>query len=433
MTDGRGLQSLFRQDLDRALVTSYLVGAVLPVLVLAVAYLLAAPAASSAEGLDAARIAGLAAGTALLSLSGFFAMRRLARRAVTQRDADNARLARLLATARTLATSEHTEEIAAATADSALALCGADAAFVLERDAKRGDEFALVGSAGASAGAIYGELEHELADLAAGALEQRTAAHMSFDRATTDGRLARGTAVVVPVRAESARIAVAVVRVGESAALFDGAALDALDTLCGIGGVATDNADLRYTQRNFFAHVTDLLVTALDAHVDRRDGHAPHVAELAHRVGRELGFDDEALRRLHFAALLHDVGMLKIARDHQRDPAWFRKHSLYGARMLSRIRVWREAAPIVLAHHEHFDGSGYPNGLVADAIPIESRVILVVDAFDAMTRDDTHRRARPVPEALQELRDGMGGQFDPAVVRAFLDLAQRGEIDLAAR
>jgi len=431
MVSARRLESFLGQDLDRALLTSYFVGAVLPLVVLAVAFHLVSSASGTPEDLDAGRIAALSAAAALLSLSGFFAMRRLARRAIAQRDADNDRLARLLATARTLAASEHAEEIGAAACDCALALSGAEAAFVLERDAKDDDAFALVAAAGANTAAVHGELEEELADLAREALAQRAAAHLSFDRTAPDGSPRRGFAVVVPVRSSAAAMTIAIVRTGDRARMFDRAALDALDTLAGIGGVAFDNADLLLTQRNFFAHVTDLLVTALDAHVDRRDGHAPRVAELAHRVGRELGFDESRLRKLHFAALLHDLGMLKIEREHQRDPAHFRKHPMFGARMLSRIRVWRDASPIVLAHHEHVDGSGYPHGLIGDAIPLEARVILVVDAFDAMTRDDTHRRARPIPEALQELRDGMGGQFDPSVVRAFLDLAQRGEIDLA--
>ena len=100
-----------------------------------------------------------------------------------------------------------------------------------------------------------------------------------------------------------------------------------------------------------------------------------------------------------------------------------------GARMLTPIRRWKDAAPIVLHHHEHYDGSGYPMGLVGDAIPLESRIILVADAFDAMTRDEAHRRGRPLPEALEELRSGMGAQFDPDVVNVFLDLQQRGELD----
>ena len=122
--------------------------------------------------------------------------------------------------------------------------------------------------------------------------------------------------------------------------------------------------------------------------------------------------------------------MTTWVRSPQRDPAHFQKHPLAGARMLTPIRRWKDAAPIVLHHHEHYDGSGYPFGLVGDAIPLESRIILVADAFDAMTRDDSNRRGRPLPEALEELRSGMGTQFDPDVVSAFLDLHQRGELDI---
>jgi putative nucleotidyltransferase with HDIG domain len=176
--------------------------------------------------------------------------------------------------------------------------------------------------------------------------------------------------------------------------------------------------------------VTELVVAALDAHVDRRHDHATRVARLANRMGRELGLDETRLQNLHFASLLHDLGMLKIPRSHQRDPAHYQKHPAIGHRMLSRIRLWRQVAPIVLHHHERFDGGGYPEGLAAEAIPFESRIVTVVDAFDAMTRDDDDRPAKTFEEALADLRQNAGTQFDPQVVAAFEGLASRGEIEL---
>ncbi len=96
--------------------------------------------------------------------------------------------------------------------------------------------------------------------------------------------------------------------------------------------------------------------------------------------------------------------------------------------MLAGIRLWHEIAPIVLYHHEWFDGQGYPEGLVGDAIPLEARIIAVADAYDAMIRDDVQHVGMSIEEAVEELRDCAGKQFDPKVVVAFASLAERSEI-----
>lgn len=417
-------ESMFQQKIDRSLFASYVFGAVMPLVVLAwLVHTYALPALSE-EGLDTATVIGVLCGAGGLVLSGFFATRQIAANALAQMNADNEGLSELLATARTLSKSEHPEDVTATAARCALALANGDAAFVVGREK---EETQLLASVGPEADACAGALLEELGDLAASACGEQRAATLSFDR-PSGVDAARATAIAVPIPSESTPCAIVALRTSAGARLFSDRDTDALATLAGIGAVALDNADMQHTQRNFFAHVTDMLVMALDAHVDRRSGHATRVAELANRVARELELDEDTVRRMHFGALLHDLGMLKVAPEHQRIPSHFRKHPAIGARMISRIRMWRDAAPIVLHHHEHYDGSGYPNGLVGEDIPIESRIVLVVDAFDAMTRDDDHRPARPVAEALQELRDGMGTQFDPRVVRAFLEIVQRGEV-----
>jgi HD-GYP domain-containing protein (c-di-GMP phosphodiesterase class II) len=96
--------------------------------------------------------------------------------------------------------------------------------------------------------------------------------------------------------------------------------------------------------------------------------------------------------------------------------------------MLGRIQLWEPVAPIVLNHHEWHDGTGYPEGLAGDAIPIESRVISVCDAFDSMTSDTSYKVAMPEEAAIEELRAGAGTQFDPRIVEAFVGLLERGEL-----
>jgi HD-GYP domain-containing protein (c-di-GMP phosphodiesterase class II) len=188
------------------------------------------------------------------------------------------------------------------------------------------------------------------------------------------------------------------------------------------------NADLRDTQRNFFSHMTDILVSALDAHLEYHHGHGTRVAQYANRVGRSLKLDDHRLQNLHFASLLHDVGMLKIDKSAHQNEKARAKHAELGYRMLARIRLWEEVAPIVHSHHEWYDGTGYPEGLAGDDISLESRIISVCESFDSMISDTSYKVAMPVEAAVEEIRSCSGTQFDPVVGAAFLDLLEQGLI-----
>ena len=202
----------------------------------------------------------------------------------------------------------------------------------------------------------------------------------------------------------------------------------ALSTLAALAAVALHNGDLRDAQRNFFAHVTDIIVNALDAHLEFHQGHGNRVAQLANRLGRALGLDDAGMQRLHFAALLHDIRMLKLDRAQQMNRKTCDKHTIIGSRMLGRIRVWKDIAPIIHHHHERWDGSGYPDGISGSEIPLESRIIAVCDAFDSMTSHSSYRDAMTLDEALAELEACRGTQFDPDLVEAFRTLAAAGHV-----
>jgi polar amino acid transport system substrate-binding protein len=221
------------------------------------------------------------------------------------------------------------------------------------------------------------------------------------------------------------------VAVGSPGHPLDGSALGSLSTLGALAAIALRNADLQDAQRNFFTHTTDMLVSALDSHLGYHAGHGQRVAQYANRLGRELGLDEPRLQRLHFAALLHDVGMLKLERHLQIDRRSAARHTVLGARMLGRIRLWQELAPIVQHHHEWWDGSGYPDGISAEAIPLESRIIAVCDAFDSMTSATSYRDRVSFAEALRELETGAGTQFDPDVAVAFCRLAREDRLQLA--
>jgi len=199
---------------------------------------------------------------------------------------------------------------------------------------------------------------------------------------------------------------------------------------------------LRYVRQ--LERETHSAVRTLARVVDHRDAttahHSERVAEYAIVLARELELDDELVEVIEQAASVHDLGkigvpdrvLLKPGPLSQAERATMWLHTEIGAEILNHYELFRAGATIVLHHHERYDGHGYPNGLAADAIPLGARVVAVADAFDAMTSDRPYRRALPLSEALDVLRDGAGTQWDPTVVAAFLRLVAEGRLPVPA-
>jgi putative nucleotidyltransferase with HDIG domain len=412
--------SLFSQKLDRVAFVAYLLGAVVPLVALAVVVeRFALPAVADryeSRGLLAAVIS-----IAVLSLAAFFTLRRTTRGSLSVMDRDNKRLAALLELTGSLSGVTHAGDAAERAARAALALVGARAAFVFGRSAAGAPQRL------AAAGEQAEKLAQEHAEILAEVAELAAAEGHSVLRGG-DGNAPALAAV--PLAGEAAAGGV-LVALGEPGERFDAPAAGALASLGGIAAVALRNADLRDAQRNFFTHVTDMLVAALDTSLGFHEGHGTRVAQYANRLGRALGLDDHRLERLHFASLLHDIGMLKLERHVQMNPRSCAKHAALGARMLGRIRLWHELAPIVQHHHERWDGKGYPDGLAGEAIPLESRIIAVADVFDTITSASSYKPARPLADAAREIEAHAGTQFDPEVVSAFRALVERGELEVA--
>jgi HD-GYP domain-containing protein (c-di-GMP phosphodiesterase class II) len=176
------------------------------------------------------------------------------------------------------------------------------------------------------------------------------------------------------------------------------------------------------------------LATALECRDGESAGHAERVTELglllAERVAPELMADPE----LEYGFLLHDLGkigvpdaiLLKPRPLDEHELAEMRRHPELGARILAGIPYLSGlAGDVVVAHHERWDGSGYPSGLGGLRIPRAARIFAVVDAFDAITSDRPYREAQTAEVALSKIREGAGAQFEPAVVEAFLALARQ--------
>ena len=173
--------------------------------------------------------------------------------------------------------------------------------------------------------------------------------------------------------------------------------------------------------------VKDALVRLLMQQSESIINHLAQVSDLATQTAINLGLSPEIVELTRLAAELHDVGKVGIPTSILQKPGpldveeqWFvQRHSEIGESLVEAMPSLQAVAPIVRAAHERPDGRGYPDGLVLEDIPISSRIIAVVDAFDAMTNHRPYQRTMSAPEALAELHRYAGTQFDPAVVDAF--------------
>jgi two-component system cell cycle response regulator len=183
----------------------------------------------------------------------------------------------------------------------------------------------------------------------------------------------------------------------------------------------------------------DVLLKALEEHHPDLGEHVQDVGLLAAAVAQELGLGGQQLQHVRHAAELHDIGKVAVPRSILDKPGtldadewqFIARHTLIGERILGAAIALRPVATLVRASHEHYDGSGYPDGLRGHEIPLGARIVLVCDAFAAMTSDRPYQRALDHDDALAELRRCAGTQFDPVVVDALCRVSQRQTADAA--
>ncbi len=176
---------------------------------------------------------------------------------------------------------------------------------------------------------------------------------------------------------------------------------------------------------------------ALEMRDDETQGHALRVAALAVELGRGIGMSDEELVHLRRGALLHDIGKMVVPDAILRKPgplteeewAVMRRHPENGREFLRKVAYLEPALDVPYAHHERWDGSGYPRGLAGEEIPLSARVFAVADAFDALTSDRPYRKAWPEEKVLAYVRSHAGTQFDPEVVEVLERCRGRARTD----
>jgi putative nucleotidyltransferase with HDIG domain len=188
--------------------------------------------------------------------------------------------------------------------------------------------------------------------------------------------------------------------------------------------VAIENARLYEELQQSFIQTIATLAAAVEAKDPYTGGHSQGTMELAAAIAQDVGLDDEEVELLRYACLLHDVGKIGISEQILGKPGpldekeWeiIRRHPALGASIVKRAALLQKLVPIILHHHEHYDGHGYPEGLRGEDIPLKARILAVADAYQAMTSDRAYRPAMTVEQALTTLQQGADEQWDGKLV-----------------
>jgi response regulator RpfG family c-di-GMP phosphodiesterase len=188
------------------------------------------------------------------------------------------------------------------------------------------------------------------------------------------------------------------------------------------------NLDLIREKEHLLTNMVRTLVSALDSKDAYTRGHSERVALFSKRIAENLGYDDGATEKLYLSGLLHDVGKIGVSDAVLRKPdrlteeefAEIKRHPDEGWGILLELEQLRYVLPGVLHHHEQVNGTGYPDGLKGDEIPLDARIMAVADAYDAMTSDRAYRKGMPHEKAIEIIQSGSGTQWDAKCVEAFL-------------
>lgn len=244
----------------------------------------------------------------------------------------------------------------------------------------------------------------------------------------SDSFISAPVVLSVPLQYQQKMLGVVNVNNKQDGGLFTEDDLEFVATLAGQAAIAAQNARIFEQLKESHFQTISALAEALDAKDATTGKHCDRLLQLASEVGDRLGLDSEQQTCLRYAAVLHDIGKIGISEAILQKPGkltseeykQIRKHPKLGAEMVKRVRFLEPVAPLINAHHERYDGKGYPNQLSGEEIPIEARIIAVIDSYDAMSSTRPYREALSREEAIQELQDYAGTQFDPRVVEEFL-------------
>lgn len=211
--------------------------------------------------------------------------------------------------------------------------------------------------------------------------------------------------------------------------------LDVMMFIANSAGIGMENARLLKQLQQTYVSTLNSLISVIEAKDAYTKGHTERVAAYAVAIANRLRLSEEARRRITFGSLLHDIGKLGVMENvlHKEGKLdadeWelLKSHPEVGAQIVDKMEFLTGTAEIVKHHHESYDGRGYPDGLKGEEIPLGARIVTVADSFDAMTTNRSYRKALSSEQAIRRLQACAGTQFDPRVVRVFVDyLREKG-------
>ncbi|OGI01897.1 MAG: hypothetical protein A2104_08180 [Candidatus Melainabacteria bacterium GWF2_32_7] len=199
-----------------------------------------------------------------------------------------------------------------------------------------------------------------------------------------------------------------------------------------------DNKELAIDLKELFSGTIAAITGALDAKDSFTFGRSKRVTYYALQTGKYLGLSDSELSELELAGLLHDIGMIGVPERVINKPGTLsseeydaiKQHVIHGVKILEEIKQFEAVINTIKFHHERYDGNGYPFGLKNDEIPVSAKIISVADTYDAMTSDRAYRKGLSHESAIAELKKGVGAQFDPDIVNAFVAIIDHTLIEV---
>ncbi|MBN1879253.1 GAF domain-containing protein [bacterium] len=202
-----------------------------------------------------------------------------------------------------------------------------------------------------------------------------------------------------------------------------------LKCLAGQTSIFIHNVEYHQQQQNYFTHMTELLLSALEGTRQFWPGHLTNTARYANLIARHLGFSDPDLKQLHYAALLHDIGFIKINLQEGSPRKLIEHHPEIGYEMIHPITLWKDVAPAIKHHHERYDGNGYPAKIAGDQIPMNSRILAVAETLDVLCNPKSYKKKNlSYAEAFKEILAYSGSQFDPVVVDALQKVIESNQL-----
>lgn len=233
--------------------------------------------------------------------------------------------------------------------------------------------------------------------------------------------------LLVPILARGKPVGLLNLAVSAGAGTFSQRDLSLLSILANQAGISLENARLYEAVRQDYVDVIHALAGAVDARDHYTRQHSNRVSLYGVAIARQLKLDEPFVETVQFGGLLHDIGKIGIpdmilnkpARLTNEEFEVMKGHCSLGAGLLRRVESLSHLVPLVLYHHERFDGHGYPEGLAGKKIPLGARILNVADSFETITSDRVYHKARTAKEGFDEIRRCSGGQFDPEIVAAF--------------